>query len=100
MLSPEMRSLLLAYNKKGMPGILVLEEQRSEAYYEKEIQKVVHLASKKACLTTQVTPHCLHHSFAAHFLENGTDVHYVQKLLGHTLIKTTENYTLKQMSPI
>jgi len=81
----------LMHNKTN--DALVFESMRGGKLTERTAQLVFGKALLKAGLSKNATFHSLRHSFATHLLENGTDVRFVQELLGHANIRATQIYT-------
>lgn len=94
-LSPILEDILISYYRKSKikPLKYVFESNvPGEQYTARSAQIIFQQAKEKAGIKKEIGFHSLRHSFATHLLEKGTDVKYIQELLGHFSIKTTMRY--------
>lgn len=93
MLPHTCREVLLKQQALKTPNTHVFTGRSGEKIHERSIQAIIKQAATRAGISKRVSPHTLRHSFATHLLESGTDIRYIQKLLGHSKLQTTERYT-------
>ena len=93
-LSPKILQMLREYYILYKPKTFLFEGQiKGNPYDARSLQVILKQAIAKVKIKKPVTLHWLRHSFATHLLESGTDLRYIQELLGHNSSKTTEIYT-------
>lgn len=86
---PKLREYYLYYK----PEEFLFEGQYGGPYGKSSLQQVFRHAMKKAGIKKKIGIHGLRHSYATHLLEAGADMRFIQELLGHNSIKTTQVYT-------
>lgn len=92
-LSEKVKPMIDLYITQHKPRYWLFEGPMGEPYSARSVQQVLRQGVKKSGINPWCTVHTLRHSFATHLLERGTDIRYIQTLLGHNSLKTTEIYT-------
>jgi site-specific recombinase XerD len=93
LLSVRLLPVLREYFKEYKPRVWLFEGATGGQYSVGSIQQIMKDAIQAAGIKKKASMHTLRHSFATHLLEHGTDLRYIQSLMGHENSKTTEVYT-------
>ncbi len=92
-LSETLVQQLNQYIHKYNPEEYLFEGRNGKRYSASSVQSIMKRAVQQAGIQKKATVHTLRHSFATHLLENGTDIRFIQEILGHKRLETTQIYT-------
>lgn len=94
---PTIISLLQIYQSEFSAEIshsgYFFSNQRGNRFSEQSVRRMLNRYGKKMLLSMHITPHMFRHSFATYLLDADVDIRYIQNMLGHSSIRTTEIYT-------
>lgn len=93
MLSPDLIILLEKYYRNYKPKEFVLNGQFQIQYSDRSVNNIVKSLARKAGINKKVYTHLMRHNCFTHMVENGTDINLIQRLAGHSSVKTTSIYT-------
>ncbi len=92
---PALKSLLLDYESKRphADAMVFFQKSSGESLTRQQVWSILKNAQKRLGISETMSPHKLRHSFATQLLDQNVDLRYIQELLGHSNIATTEIYT-------
>ncbi len=79
--------------EKNVKGPYLFTSNKGSKFHTSTVEKIIRNLAEEAGIGRKVTPHTLRHTFATNILKNGGDIRFIQTLLGHSSISTTEIYT-------
>lgn len=88
-----LRDIKKYLEKKKIKSEFIFSKKNGKNITTDTVQRIVRKSALDAGINKHVTPHCLRHSYATHLLEAGTNIRYIQSLLGHSNLNTTQIYT-------